>query len=122
MQGFQHILVPIDFSEASKHALRRAIHMAREAGGRLTLVHVGLVPGYAGYDLGGYGAPYPETLVTLHEQIATEQKHALEKLAREDYGYAKAGEEVYRVLPPARDPVRVPDAWPFNGLGTSLAR
>lgn len=46
----------------------------------------------------------------------------IEKLAREDYGYAKAGEEVYRVLPPARDPVRVPDAWPFNGLGTSLAR
>ena len=84
MQGFQHILVPVDFSEASKRALRRAIHLARGSGGHLTLVHVGLVPGYAGYDLGGYGAPYPETLVTLHEQIATEQKHALEKLAREE--------------------------------------
>jgi cell division protein FtsB len=46
----------------------------------------------------------------------------IERLAREDFGYAKAGEEVYRVLPPARDPVRVPDAWPFNGLGSSLAR
>ena len=46
----------------------------------------------------------------------------VERLAREQYGYAKAGEEVYHVLPPARDPVRVPDAWPFNGLGSTLQR
>lgn len=46
----------------------------------------------------------------------------IERLAREQYGYAKAGEEVYHLLPEARDPVRVPDTWPFDGLGTSLAR
>jgi thiamine biosynthesis lipoprotein ApbE len=46
----------------------------------------------------------------------------IERLAREQYGYAKAGEEVYQVLPPARDPVRVPDAWPFGGLGTTIER
>ncbi len=46
----------------------------------------------------------------------------IERLAREQYGYAKAGEEVYHLLPEARDPVRVPDTWPFEGLGTSLAR
>ena len=46
----------------------------------------------------------------------------IERLAREQYGYAKAGEEVYHLLPEARDPVRVPDTWPFEGLGSSLAR
>jgi hypothetical protein len=46
----------------------------------------------------------------------------LERLAREQYGYAKPGEEVYHVLPAPRDPVRVPDAWPFNSLGAVLGR
>ncbi len=46
----------------------------------------------------------------------------IERLAREQYGYAKAGEEVYHLLPEAKDPVRVPDTWPFEGLGSSLAR
>ena len=46
----------------------------------------------------------------------------IERLAREQYGYAKAGEEVYHLLPEARDPVRVPDTWPFEGLGSTLAR
>lgn len=46
----------------------------------------------------------------------------IERIAREQYGYAKAGEEVYHLLPEARDPVRVPDTWPFEGLGSSLAR
>lgn len=46
----------------------------------------------------------------------------LERLAREQYGYAKPGEEVYHVLPAPRDPVRVPDAWPFSALGAALGR
>jgi cell division protein FtsB len=46
----------------------------------------------------------------------------IERIAREQYGYAKAGEEVYHLLPPAQDPVRVPDAWPFTGLGSTLER
>jgi len=46
----------------------------------------------------------------------------LERLAREQFGYAKPGEEVYHVLPAPRDPVRVPDAWPFTALGSSVSR
>ena len=46
----------------------------------------------------------------------------LERLAREQYGYAKPGEEVYHVLPAPKDPVRVPDTWPFNALGAALGR
>lgn len=84
MQLFKEILVPVDFSESSARALRLAIRLARTTNARLSLLHVGLVPGYAGYDLGGYGAPYPETLVALHDQLAREQKHALEKLATDE--------------------------------------
>lgn len=46
----------------------------------------------------------------------------LERLAREQYGYALPGEEVYHVLPAPKDPVRVPDTWPFNVLGATLGR
>jgi cell division protein FtsB len=46
----------------------------------------------------------------------------VEQIAREEYGLAKPGEELYHVLPPPQDPVRVPDAWPFNALGTTLER
>lgn len=46
----------------------------------------------------------------------------VEQIARDDFGLAKPGEELYHVLPPAQDPVRVPDAWPFNALGATLER
>jgi cell division protein FtsB len=46
----------------------------------------------------------------------------LERLAREQYGYAKVGEEVYHVLPAPKDPVRVPETWPFTALGAALGR
>ncbi|HEY6530660.1 MAG TPA: septum formation initiator family protein [Acidimicrobiales bacterium] len=46
----------------------------------------------------------------------------VEQLARREYGLARPGEELYHMIPPAQDPVRVPDAWPFNGLGTTLDR
>lgn len=41
---FANILVPIDFSETSRHALRLAIRVAREDNARLTLLHVGGEP------------------------------------------------------------------------------
>jgi hypothetical protein len=37
-------------SESSARALRLAIRLARTTNARLSLLHVGLVPGYAGYD------------------------------------------------------------------------
>jgi|GEM_PF-324258 len=56
-------------------------------------------------------------------QVAALQSDSeIERLAREHYGYAKAGEEVYHVLPSAQDPVRVPEAWPFTGLGARISR
>jgi len=40
----------------------------------------------------------------------------IEKVAREQYGLVKPGEEVYHVMPAPQDPVAVPDQWPFDGM------
>ncbi len=40
--------------------------------------------------------------------------------AREDFGYVKPGEESYAVLPPAADPIGLPDTWPFTGVERAL--
>ena len=40
MKIFRRILVPHDFSEAATHAFRVAIQLARQHGGRLTVLHV----------------------------------------------------------------------------------
>lgn len=81
---FTDLLVPIDFSDHSVAALRLALRMARANKGRITLLHAGLSPGVGTYDLGGYGAPLPDTLIRLHEEAAREQEHALRKLAQEE--------------------------------------
>ena len=44
---------------------------------------------------------------------------AIEQIARQEYGLAKLGEELYHVLPPPRDPAPVPNAWPFDGISAS---
>lgn len=59
--------------------------------------------------------------VVAQERVATLQTDAeIERIARDQYGLAKPGEEVYRVLPPPEDPVRAPDVWPFNRLDQQL--
>lgn len=41
----------------------------------------------------------------------------VERLAREQYGLVRPGEEAYAILPPA--PLPVPDAWPFADLAAA---
>ncbi|MFZ5478527.1 MAG: universal stress protein [Myxococcota bacterium] len=81
---FKSILVPVDFSETASHALRLAVQLARHGQGRLTLLHVGLAPGVGVIGIETYGIPVPDTFVQLHEQLAQERQHALERLAREE--------------------------------------
>lgn len=52
--------------------------------------------------------------------LATEGE--IERLAREQFGLAKPGEEVYQVLPPPEDPLDVPDVWPLNRLEQRIER
>jgi cell division protein FtsB len=44
----------------------------------------------------------------------------IEKVAREQYGLVKPGEEVYHLLPAPQDPLTVPDQWPFDSLRRRL--
>ena len=45
--NLERILVPVDFSSTSREALALAASLARRAGGRLTLLHVGATPTYS---------------------------------------------------------------------------
>ena len=46
------------------------------------------------------------------EALGTDEE--IERLAREEYGLVMPGEEAYHILPPAEDPVDLPDVWPFE--------
>jgi cell division protein FtsB len=62
-------------------------------------------------------AELDEERVALQERVdALRSDEEIERLARQQYGLARPGEEIYRVLPPAGDPLAIPDAWPFNRL------
>ena len=113
----------------------------RWAFGRVTMVSVGIVITVAVFVLGvmptcqwiSNRRAIAAAESTLSQLEARNQQDAaaaeslrsgaeLERLAREQYGYARPGEEVYHVLPAPRDPVRVPEAWPFSALGSSISR
>ncbi len=44
----------------------------------------------------------------------------IERLAREDHGLVRRGEEAYAVLPAAPPPVILPQGWPFTELARTL--
>jgi hypothetical protein len=72
----------------------------------------------------------PARLAQLNDSNDKAQRHAdalrsdaeIEKIAREQYGLVKPGEEAYHVLPPPQDPVEVPDVWPFNRFHKTLGK
>jgi universal stress protein A len=80
--SFSRILVPVDFSETSLHALRLAAKMARTQHATLVLLHVGAVvwAGAPGLDIGG---PTP-ILAQWNDEIAREHESALRRVAREE--------------------------------------
>jgi nucleotide-binding universal stress UspA family protein len=78
--SFQHLLVPVDFSETSLHALRLAVRLARHGKGRITLLHVGATAA----EMASWSAAVPEIMLSWHADMSAEQKHALERIAREE--------------------------------------
>ena len=73
----KNILVPIDFSDASKKALRYAADLAEKVGGTITLVHViEPLPDYSGFD----AQPIMRSNFWL-----TQAKKAFQKLCEEDH-------------------------------------
>lgn len=94
----KNILVPIDFSEHSRHALRTARDLCAENGGSLTLLHVGHMP---------YGATDPylhtaggELLISLSTRVSAIQMKRLEEWAAEELPDVMSPELVVREGPP----------------------
>ena len=81
MTRFKKILVPLDFSEPSMNALRLAIDLARASGGTLMLLHIGVIPHLTATELGLGAGP---VLAEMSETVAQEQRHHLERVAREE--------------------------------------
>ena len=96
--GFRTVLVPLDFSEHSAHALRLAIALARGSGATLHLVHAYEVPLGA---IPPYGVAIPETLLA---QVRDAAARRLEKASHEvdDAGLPC---EIHVVQGPAADAI-----------------
>ncbi len=54
------------------------------------------------------------------ERLQTPEE--IERLAREQYGLVRPGEEAYAILPPPPPPVQLPEVWPFAGVSDHLNR
>jgi len=77
---FRHILVPHDFSDQATVALATAGRLAKEHGGKLTVLHV-LVPFYMPADV-PFGMPAPGDLIP-------EQRQQLERLVTKTLGASR---------------------------------
>jgi nucleotide-binding universal stress UspA family protein len=76
------ILVPVDFSEASRHALRLSVSLLKPESGRLTLLHVGIIPHFYATELGVSESAAP-LLAAMSDEVAREQRARLDALAIE---------------------------------------
>jgi len=77
MLSFKHILVPIDFSEPSKRALKLASQVAGNFDANLTLVHVCETPAYA-----GVSGSSPDFIASLEKSAARALEEIVEPLRR----------------------------------------
>ena len=59
-----------------------------------------------------------DALRTRMEELS--QPEEIERLARSEYNLVYPGEEAFAMLPPAPEPVQIPDLWPLNALVSSL--
>lgn len=71
----ERILVPVDFSDHSRHALDFAIDVAEKFGAVIHVLHVFEIPiaAVSAYDVGGATAPAPVNLWSDLEGIARDQ-------------------------------------------------
>jgi nucleotide-binding universal stress UspA family protein len=74
------ILVPIDFSDASRKAVQYAVPLARQFGSHLLLVHVVPVHYFVGSEFGPVDVPIPE------RELIENSEQALTRFAGEEIG------------------------------------
>ncbi|MCB9743090.1 MAG: universal stress protein [Alphaproteobacteria bacterium] len=80
---YKNILVPVDLSDSSARALRRAIELARQSGGSITLLHVGVLAHIYTDEL-AMGGPMATLFTQASEEAAKEQLHQLERMAKQE--------------------------------------
>ena len=90
------ILVPVDFSECSRKALRYAIPFAKQFGASLTLLYVTQI-NYAAGEFGMIDSPLMEG------QVREAAEKAMEKLLREEIGDAVPAAKQTRIGRPASE-------------------
>jgi nucleotide-binding universal stress UspA family protein len=75
-----HVLVPVDFSEPSRSAIRAARDIVADHGGRITLLHIGHVP-YPQIDPTVYNVA-GGVLLDISHRVAAAQMARLEEWAQ----------------------------------------
>jgi nucleotide-binding universal stress UspA family protein len=101
------ILVPLDFSDCSKSALRYAIPLAREHGAALTLLYV-VPPVYASGEYGGIDC------AQFQADMRTGARRELDKVLEEDVFGAVPADAVVRSGVPATEVVAAARALPAD--------
>lgn len=79
---FKNILVPVDFSDTAANATKLAVALARETGGSVTLMHIGVVPHFYATELGMSGPSGP-LFTQMSQEIAREQRKRLDSMAQD---------------------------------------
>jgi nucleotide-binding universal stress UspA family protein len=103
MTTFQHILVPVDFGDASNEALEMALGLAPKLDAKITILHATWLPPY-------YYSTYAEGLAWPTEELEGQAKKALDEVVEKTRArYAKvegklvAGEPRDLILQAARE-------------------
>ncbi|MBI3875397.1 MAG: universal stress protein [Verrucomicrobia bacterium] len=90
------ILVPVDFSDCSKKALKYALPFARQFGASITLLYVAHIP-YVGAEVGGID------YALLESEMRTGGMKELDKLAESEVGTEIPRRTLVRVGSPAHE-------------------
>jgi universal stress protein A len=96
--AFKKILCPVDFSDNSREAMRRAADLAVATGGSLTLLHVVHVP-IAAYADGAPMMPQPGERLTQELGTAAEKSLAEWKKRAEEMGAKNVTTQVVAGVP-----------------------
>ena len=93
IKAIQHILTPIDFGQASDHALTMAIQLGQVLHARLTLMHVVQTPSIVGFDPGMGVAQYMD-------EVTAQARQSLSQYAQRVQGAGLACEAVTEIGSP----------------------
>lgn len=109
MRPFQKILVPVDFSEPSREAVRQAVGLATSLGASLTLLNVVRTPQVTSAEI-GMGIPPGPLLAVTEEEIAGAVARQLELMGRTEvpaevkvYTLVRRGFPATEIVEEARD-------------------